>query len=391
VIRTALIWDDALPAYRFTPDHPLNPLRIELTVGLIHALGLIDEAHTLVPSRVASEDELLAVHSPDYVAAVQRASSADPSRAAAQLFGLGSADVPIFRGMHDAAARVAGATLRAAELVMAGAVRRAFSIAGGLHHARRAEAAGFCVYNDLAVAIRWMQKTHGARVLYLDVDAHHGDGVQWIFYDDPEVLTVSWHESGAFLFPGTGFIDELGEGDGYGYSVNVPFDPHTEDASFLAAVTDLLPQLATAFAPDVIVLQAGCDAHILDPLTHLRCTTGLYEDIVRLVCDVADAHCEGRVVMTGGGGYAHHAVVPRAWTLAWAALCGVQSPATAPAEWVERARSASGVHVPGELRDPPGAFPGSPHTAEAALNNRRTVDAVRTRCLPLVTGWGLGF
>jgi acetoin utilization protein AcuC len=390
--RTALIWDEQLPGYRFTPDHPLNPRRLELTVELITALGLAgDESRMIVPARAATIAELGGVHSMDFIEAVRRASAAGPEAAALQLFGLGSPDVPVFGSMHEAACRVTGATLVAAELVMSGTVRRAFSIAGGLHHARHAEAAGFCVYNDLAVAIRWLQRTHGARVMYLDIDAHHGDGVQWIFYDDPDVLTVSWHESGAFLFPGTGFLDEMGEGDGYGYSVNVPLDPHTGDASFLHAVAELLPPLATAFAPDVIVLQAGCDAHVLDPLTHLRCTTGLYHDIVRLVCEVADRHCEGRIIMTGGGGYALHTVVPRAWTLAWAALCGVAAPVEAPPAWVERARAESGEDVPSLLIDPPGAFATSPHDEEASLNNRRTVDAVRTRCLPLVTGWGLGF
>jgi acetoin utilization protein AcuC len=293
--------------------------------------------------------------------------------------------------MHDAAAHIVGSTLRAAELVMSGEVRRSFAIAGGLHHARRAEAAGFCVYNDLAVAACWLQRTHQARVMYVDIDAHHGDGVQWIFYGDPEVLTVSFHESGAFLFPGTGFIDEMGEGDGYGYSVNVPFDPHTDDAAFLPAVTELLPQLAAAFGPDVILLQAGCDAHLLDPLTHLRCTTGLYHDMVRAVCDVADEHCGGRVIATGGGGYAIHEVVPRAWSLVWAALCGVDPGNDVPARWLEHAAAEAGRPLPRTLRDPPGAFPRSPLSAEAERNNRRTMDAVRTQCLPLITGWGLGF
>jgi acetoin utilization protein AcuC len=392
LIRTALVWDGQLASYCFTPEHPLNPRRLELTVELIGALGLVDdEQRRVVPARMATRAELLGAHSADFIDAVERASSGDGAPAALQLFGLGSPDVPVFAGMHDAASRVVGATLTAAELVMSGSVTRAFSIAGGLHHARHSEAAGFCVYNDLAVAIRWLQRTHGARVMYLDIDAHHGDGVQWIFYGDPDVLTVSWHESGAFLFPGTGFIDETGEGDGYGYSVNVPLDPYTDDASFLAAVEELLPPLAAAFAPDVIVLQAGCDAHVLDPLTHLRCTTGLYDDIVKLVCETADTHCDGRVIMTGGGGYALHTVVPRAWSLAWSALCGVEPDPVVPADWLRRARQESGLAVPDTLRDAPGAFPASPHSDRSTLNNRRTIDAVRTRCLPLVTGWGLEF
>ncbi|CAN5629306.1 acetoin utilization protein AcuC [soil metagenome] len=390
--RAVLVWDDALSQYRFNPDHPLNPRRLELTLDLIRRMGLLDgDTRRIEPGRVATDEELLAAHSPDFIDAVKRASTGAGSAAAFQTFGLGSQDVPIVPGMHDMAAHVAGATLHAAELVMSGAVTRAFSIAGGLHHARRAEAAGFCVYNDLAVAIRWLQRTHNARVMYIDIDAHHGDGVQWIFYDDPDVLTLSFHESGAFLFPGTGFIDEMGEGDGYGYSVNVPLDPHTDDASFVAAVTELVPALAESFGPDVIVLQAGCDAHLLDPLTHLRCTTRMYETLTRVVSDTADSSCGGRIIATGGGGYAIHSVVPRAWTLVWATLCGVDVADAIPADWLETVRAEADAAVPGTLRDAPDAFPRLPLSAEAEVTNSRTVDAVRTRCVPLITGWGLGF
>jgi acetoin utilization protein AcuC len=390
--RTALIWDDALGGYHFTEDHPLNPRRLELTLELIRALDLLGGDARIEPARTASDDEIQAAHDVAFIDAVRRAGSGiTGSRAAFQMFGLGTQDVPIVRGMHEAAAHVAGATLRAAELVMSGAVERAFSIAGGLHHARRAEASGFCVYNDLAIAIRWLQRAHGARVMYIDIDAHHGDGVQWIFYDDPEILTVSLHESGAFLYPGTGFIDEMGEGDGYGYAVNVPLDPHSDDASFVHAAGTLLPPLADAFGPDVIVLQAGCDAHVLDPLTHLRCTTSMYETLVQLVGSIADRHCNGRIIATGGGGYAVHAVVPRAWTLVWAALCGVAAPDNVPENWLASVRAEAGIAIPATLRDPPGLFERSPLSVAAEETNQRTVDAVRRRCLPLLTGWGLGF
>jgi acetoin utilization protein AcuC len=205
------------------------------------------------------------------------------------------------------------------------------------------------------------------------------------------VLTVSFHESGAFLFPGTGFIDETGEGDGYGTSVNIPLDPHTDDASFLDCVRELVPPLAAAFAPDIIVLQAGCDAHVLDPLTHLRCTTSLYDDVVRLVCRVADEHCAGRVLATGGGGYAIHEVVPRAWTLVWAALCGVDVADEIPADWIDDVAREAGHPVPRTLRDAPDAFERLPLSVDAEVTNRQTVDAVRRRSLPLLTGWGLAF
>jgi acetoin utilization protein AcuC len=267
------VWDDQLATYHFTRDHPLNPRRLQLTVELLARLGILgDEDGPIVAPRSVGTAELEAVHDVAYIEAVHSASLDPVPRARYAAFGLGSEDVPVVRGMDEAARLVCGATLTAAEWVMTGRATRGFSISGGLHHARHAEAAGFCVYNDLAITIRWLQRNYNARVMYIDVDAHHGDGVQWLCYHDPSVLTVSLHESGAFLFPGTGFIDELGEGDGYGYSVNVPLDAHTEDASFLEAFSSLVPELAAQFRPDVILLQAGCDAHVLDPLTHLRCT-----------------------------------------------------------------------------------------------------------------------
>jgi acetoin utilization protein AcuC len=390
--RAVFVWDEVLATYRFHPEHPLNPRRLELTVDLIRRLGLLgDEASTVVAPRTAADADLLLAHDAGFIDAVKRASETGEADASSQHFGLGTEDVPIVRGMHEAALGVVGATLTAAELVMSGRAERAFSIAGGLHHARRAEAAGFCVYNDLAVAIRWLQREHGARVLYIDIDAHHGDGVQWIFYEDPDVLTVSFHESGTYLFPGTGFVDEMGEGDGHGACVNVPLDAHTEDASMLAAFSELVPAAADAFRPDVIVLQAGCDGHVLDPLTHLRYTTGVYEKLVGVVSDIADRHCQGRIIATGGGGYAVYRVVPRAWALVWAALGGQTAPDALPDDWLKALRMESGLEIPPRLRDPPDAYPAAPRRAVIEEMNRRTAAAVRRRVLPLLTGWGLAF
>jgi acetoin utilization protein AcuC len=392
VRRACFIWDDVLATYRFHPEHPLNPRRLELTLGLVRRLGLLgDETETVVAPRLATEAELALAHAPEFIEAVKHASATGEVSASAQHFGLGTEDVPVIEGMHDAALHVVGATLTAAEAVMSGRFERAFSIAGGLHHARRAEAAGFCVYNDLAVAIRWMQRQYGARVMYIDVDAHHGDGVQWIFYDDPDVLKVSFHESGVYLFPGTGFVDELGEGDGHGFTVNVPLDAHTEDASFVALFESLVPELADVFRPNVILLQAGCDAHVLDPLTHLRCTTGLYEQLVRVVSAVADRHCDGRIIATGGGGYAIYRVVPRAWSLVWATLSGREIPDDLPDDWLKALRIESGREIPLHVRDADDAFPPSPRRAAVEEMNRRTLAAVRRRVMPLLTGWGLAF
>jgi acetoin utilization protein AcuC len=360
--KTAFVWDDALLTYRFSEEHPLNPERLALTLERIRSLGLLNDSQIVIP-RVATDAELSTVHSREYIDAVKRG---QPDH----VFGLGTDDVPAVSGMHEAAAHIVGATLTAAEQVMSGAATRALNISGGLHHAHRAKASGFCIYNDLAVAIRYIQQNYQARVMYIDYDAHHGDGVQWIFYTDPEVLTVSYHESGAFLYPGTGFVDEIGEGDGYGYSVNVPLDAHTEDESFIQVFNDFVPQLAEAFKPDVIVLQNGCDGHVLDPLTHLRCTTRTFDAVVRTVCAIADEHCNGRIIATGGGGYAIQEVVPRAWTIVWSLLSGIEPDAS--------------------LLDAPGLVRPDPASNHAEMNDK-SMRATRSRVLPLVTGWGLAF
>ncbi|HYJ78984.1 MAG TPA: hypothetical protein VEW03_05260, partial [Longimicrobiaceae bacterium] len=240
-------------------------------------------------------------------------------------------------------------------------------------------------------AIAWIRREHGGKVLYIDYDAHHGDGVQGIFYSDPHVLTLSLHESGRYLFPGTGFVDELGEGEGYGYSLNLPLEPFTEDGSWLGLYARLLPEVAEAFRPDVIVLQNGCDGHVLDPLTHLRATTRLYEETVRITCEVADRLCGGRIVATGGGGYAVWRVVPRAWTLVWAGLSGQAVADPVPHAWLDRWQGESPELLPDRLRDREGDYPPVPRREEVEATNRRTLESLRRQALPLLRGWGLAF
>jgi acetoin utilization protein AcuC len=386
-----LVWDPGVARYRFRPDHPFNPKRLELTVSLIEAMGLLDGSGVaMVAPRHATRAELELVHAPEYVDAVERLSG-DASRDEAGAWGLGTDDTPVFPGMHEITSLVVGATLVAAEEVMEGRARRSFSIAGGLHHAHRDRASGFCVYSDVGAAIAWIRREYGARVMYLDYDAHHGDGPQGMFYSDPEVLTLSIHESGRFLFPGTGFVDELGEGDGYGYSLNVPLDAFTEDGSWLSVHEKLIPEVMEAFRPDVVVLQNGCDGHTLDPLTHLRATTRLYEETVRIVCEAADRVCGGRVVATGGGGYAIWQVVPRAWTLVWAGLAGIDAPDAVPLEWIHRWQGESPDLLSTRLRDAEGEHPPVPRRAEVEAANRRTLESLRRQALPLIRGWGLGF
>jgi acetoin utilization protein AcuC len=390
-VPAALIWDPAVTGYKFRPDHPFNPRRLELAVSLIEALELLDGGMAkVVAPRIATEAELLAVHSREYLDAVRRFSGGG-DKSTAMRWGLGTDDTPIFPGMHDITALVTGATIRAAELVMRGEVTRAFSICGGLHHAHRDRASGFCVYSDLAAAIAWIRREHGGKVLYIDYDAHHGDGVQGIFYDDPDVLTLSLHESGRYLFPGTGFVDELGDGDGYGYSLNVPLEPFTEDGSWLDIHRKLIPEVMEAFRPDVVILQSGCDGHSLDPLTHLRASTRLYEETTRIVCEAADRVCGGRVIATGGGGYAVWEVVPRAWTLVWGVLSGQEVPNRIPHEWLNRWQGEAPVMLPPHVRDAEEDHKPVPRREEIEATNRRTLESLRRQALPLIRGWGLGF
>jgi acetoin utilization protein AcuC len=303
--------------YVLAPDHPLQPLRVKLTVELIERLGL-DELAQTVPPRQATDAELELVHSARYVQLVRELS--DPMLrdlvATPEVFeaGFGTADNPVADGMHEACAEVVGGSLVAAEAVHRGAALHAFNPAGGLHHASRGRASGFCVYNDVAVAAAWL-KAQGHRVAVVDVDVHHGDGTQAVFYDDPQVLTISIHESGRYLFPGTGFADEVGRGRGHGASANLPLLPYTWDQPWLAGFEAVVPPLLREFRPTILVTQDGCDTHQLDPLAHLQCSTRIWPSIGHRFHELAHELCEGRWVATGGGGYAIREVVPRAWTL----------------------------------------------------------------------------
>lgn len=309
-------------AYRLSEDHPLQPLRVKLAVELMTQLGLVEFAD-MVPPRAATDDDIALCHSPSYIAIVQKLS--DPAlrdgvgqRQIAEA-GFASPDNPIADGMHHACATVVGGSLVAAEAVNSGAFKHSFNPAGGLHHASQSMAHGFCVYNDLAVAVAWL-RNQGHRVAVVDVDVHHGDGTQALFYSDPRVLTISLHESGRYLFPGTGFPDETGTGPGRGTSANLPLQPFAWDEPFLAAFEAAVPPLLREFRPSVLVTQDGCDTHLLDPLAHLRGSTAIWPHLGRRFHELAHELCDGRWVATGGGGYAIREVVPRAWSLLFAEM-----------------------------------------------------------------------
>ena len=335
-----LAWDDRLAGYDFGPGHPLAPVRVELTIALARALGVLDRAPVRVQAAPAATDaELELVHDPHYIAAVREAGGGGPA-AAARRFGLGPGDNPVFPGMHEASALVAGATLAAARAMWSGTAEHGASIAGGLHHAMRASASGFCVYNDPAIAITWLLAQGAERIAYVDIDVHHGDGVQAAFYDDPRVLTISLHETPALLFPGTGRPSETGGPGARGSAVNVALPGGTGDAGWLRAFHAIVPPLVRAFAPDVLVSQHGCDTHRLDPLAHLQLSVDGQRAAHAAVHALAHEAAGGRWLLTGGGGYELVQVVPRTWThlLAEAAGDPLDPAAATPAAWREYVR-----------------------------------------------------
>jgi acetoin utilization protein AcuC len=349
--RAGLVDCPDVAIYDHGPQHPLRPERVLLTWALIRAYGIDrrDGVET-IPCRAASEQEVELVHSPAYVDATRRAG--EGASGPWDDFGYGPGDNPIFPRMHDAASLVCGASIEAAAAVMGRRVAHAFNAAGGLHHAMRARASGFCVYDDPAVAIAWMLQAGAERVAYVDLDVHHGDGPQAIFYSEPRVLTISLHESGAYLFPGTGFVAERGTGPGDGTSVNLPLPPGTGDDAWLRALTQVVPPIVRAFAPTVLVTQLGCDTHATDPLAHLQLTTRAYRRAARIVHELAHEAAGGRWVATGGGGYQWARVVPRAWTIAFAEMAGADLSDDLPADWVAQAEDLSGGVVPLTLSEP---------------------------------------
>ncbi|MGI8684141.1 MAG: acetoin utilization protein AcuC [Acidimicrobiales bacterium] len=350
--RVELVWygDDA-PVYDLGPQHPLRFARVILTRELIHAYGLIDGERVLeTPARTATDEELLLVHGERYVDAVRRAGHGE--KGPWWEFGFGPGDNPVFPQMHEASARAVGASLVAAEAVWSGRADHAFNPAGGLHHAMASRASGFCVYDDPAVAIAWLLDHGAERVAYVDVDVHHGDGPQAIFYDDPRVLTVSVHQSGATLFPGTGSVDEIGSGDARGTAVNIPLPPFTGEGLWLEAFRSVALPLVEAWAPAVLVTQLGCDTHHSDPLANLLLTTCAYRQTASMLHDLAHKAAGGRWVALGGGGYQWAAVVPRAWTIYFAEMAGVTVPDELPASWLELAGAETGQALPPRLSEP---------------------------------------
>jgi acetoin utilization protein AcuC len=311
--RAQLMWDPAVAGYDFGAGHPMDPVRLELTRSLVGAFGL-DRDVEVVAAKRAGDSTLRLVHREDYVEAV-KAASLDPE-SADQAYGLGTVDDPAFAGMHEVSALIAGQSVGAAEALWAGDALHAVNFAGGLHHAMPGAAAGFCVYNDAALAIARLLELGAERVAYVDVDVHHGDGVQAAFWEDPRVLTISVHEHPRTLFPHvTGWPQETGaDGAAEGSAVNVALPPGTGDAGWVRAFHAVVPELLAEFRPQVLVTQHGADTHFEDPLAHLAVSLDA-QRAVQVAChELAHEHAGGRWLALGGGGYEVVDVVPRSWT-----------------------------------------------------------------------------
>jgi len=315
-MNTVFLHSPEFEKFDYGLSHPLKTLRLKLTRELIGTYGLLSLPNTrLIRPEMADEEDLKLFHDPEYIE-VLKAANNGISVAGAGYFGLGSGDNPVFRGLLDWSRLVTGASLRAAEMVESGDADIAFSISGGLHHAMPSRASGFCYVNDAAIAIMSLLEK-GRRVAYIDIDAHHGDGVQEAFYETDQVLTISLHETGNALFPGTGFETDLGRGKGEGYSINIPMPPGSDDELLLFAFSEIVPPLIRKFGPDIVVTQLGVDSFRNDPLAHLNGTTNGFCEMVSAIRDFSRPW-----VALGGGGY-DVAGVARAWTLAWAVMNGV--------------------------------------------------------------------
>jgi acetoin utilization protein AcuC len=372
--NSVFVYSEDLLKYKFNSHHPFNQLRLKLTLDLLKKAGAITDQQIIAP-RAATDDELCLIHDPDYVNAVRLAGHGQLREEAAEGFGLGTDDTPIFQNMHEASSLLVGGTLTAVDQVMTGRAMHALHLGGGLHHGFRGKASGFCIYNDSSVAIKYLQEKYGARVLYVDTDAHHGDGVQWSFYDDPNACTLSIHETGRYLFPGTGNVNERGQGKGYGYSFNVPVDAFTEDESWLDAYRQALTEVAEFFKPDVILTQNGADSHYYDPLTHLTATMKIYREIPKLAHQIAHQYCGGKWIAVGGGGYDIWRVVPRAWALIWMEMTeNSNCYGSLPGEWIQAWQAKADVPLPKEWEDPDGIYQPIPRKQEISEKNSQTLD-----------------
>ncbi len=368
--KSAFIYSDEFAQYSYGPHHPMRPIRLKLTHDLLQAYGVFTSPEILkLAAEPATESEILLFHTPEYIAVLRGIDQGEVPLDAYR-YGLGPGDNPIFPGVYRFSLLITGASLQAGRLVKNGHVPVAFNMAGGLHHALSNQASGFCYIDDPVIIMKELVQ-QGLRVIYLDIDVHHGDGVQIAFYDTDQVMTISVHEDGHYLFPGTGFVHEMGQGVGLGYSVNLPLYPGTDDETYLWAFEQVVPPLVSVFQPNILVTQLGVDTFVDDPLAHLRLTTYGFCRVIEQIKKFAIPW-----VALGGGGY-HIANVARAWTLAYALMNDLVLPDEIPIECLEplRQHGLKGTH----LRD---AEPTRPETQQIRRYAEQSVLAIQKNIFP---------
>ena len=386
--KSSFVFSDVFLNYHFHADHPFNQKRVKLAKELLEYTNTLT-AEDIITPRMATEEELALFHDRTYIEAVKKASNGFLSESEGVEYGLGTEDTPIFDNMHNASSYLVGGTLTAVDAVLSGKSDHALNLGGGLHHGFKRKASGFCIYNDGAVAIKYIREKYDLRVLYIDTDAHHGDGVQWGFYDDPNVCTLSIHETGRYLFPGTGNVNERGIKAGHGYSFNLPIDAFTQDESFLKVYEMAFREIAEFFKPDVIVTQNGADAHCLDPLTHLCTTMEVYDKIPVLAHELAHTYCDGKWIALGGGGYDIWRVVPRAWAQIWNVMkTNKPIKGSINTAWLEKWQKVAPVQLPQYWHDTHEIIPTIPRKNEInEKNEKMLLTALKyTKNLPMNNG-----
>ena len=340
-----IIYNPKYSLYNLGESHPFSPQRTEMLIELLKEWNILTEP--IEPNAVLASD-LEVIHDRNYINTVEKVSSGinveDINR-----FGLGNADNPIFEGMAEGARYQVGGTVLGAKLLMENKANRILQLGGGFHHAHNNFAAGFCIYNDLSLAINEMIN-FGWHVVYLDIDVHHGDGVQEMFYSNEYVMTISIHESGEFLFPGKGWVHELGQGSGRALKLNVPLEPFSEGSSYLEFLDKVLKPALSWFKPNALVVQAGADAHFSDPLADNLLTTHDYEKIFREIITLADKNCDGKILFTLGGGYSTTAT-PRIWALLYLIINNYDIPEYLPENWRNKWQQILQTAIPNTLHD----------------------------------------
>lgn len=371
----SFIYSDKFLSYKLRENHPFNQVRVKITLDLLKKMNAITDEQIIEP-RMATDEEIALIHTPEYINIVKQAGAGEIGVEETIAYGIGSEDTPIFEDMHNISALIVGGTLTAVESVMENGFCHSLNIGGGLHHGFSDKASGFCIYNDSAIAIQYLISKYNLRVLYIDTDGHHGDGVQDAFYDSKQVCTLSIHETGRYLFPGTGHVNERGTASGYGYTFNIPIDAFTEDESFIRIYEKAATEIAEYFKPDIIVTQNGVDSHFLDPLTHLNTSIESFRVIPRLARELANKYCGGKWIAVGGGGYDIWRVVPRAWSLIWLEMNDLSHLAKGrlPTEWVKTWQDYSPVILPEFWEDNKELIPKVPRKSEINEFNDITLE-----------------